>query len=61
MLTSLMTGDLVAARHAERLTDAEIDRLAHRLRRTRRDERRSAATPRVRRTWVRTATHPARP
>ena len=61
MLTDLMAAELAAARHAERLADAEIDRLALRMRRARRDQRGSAATPRVRRTWLRTATQPARP
>jgi len=50
MLTSLMTGDLVAARQAELLVAAEDERLAIRMRRARRAERRSAATTRVRRT-----------
>jgi hypothetical protein len=61
MLTTLMTGDVVAARHAELLAAAEEQRLALQLRRARRNERRSAATPRVRRTWLRTATQPVRP
>ncbi len=50
MLTSLMTGDLVAARQAELLVAAEDERLAIRMRRARRAERRSAATTHVRRT-----------
>jgi len=49
MLTSLMTGDLVAARHAELLVAAEDERLAIRMRRARRAQRRSSATTRVRR------------
>lgn len=50
MLTSLMTGDLVAARHAELLVAAEDELLAIRMRRARRVQRRSAATTRVPRT-----------
>jgi len=49
MLTSLMTGDLVAARQAELLVAAEDRRLALRMRRARRAQRRSSATTRVRR------------
>jgi hypothetical protein len=60
MLTSLMTGDIVAARHAELVAAAEQDRLALRLRRAHRD-RRSAATRHVRRSWLRTAIQPVRP
>jgi hypothetical protein len=52
MLTSLMTGDLVAA---------EDERLALRMRRASRDRRRTAVTTRVRRAWPRTATQPVRP
>ncbi len=61
MLTSLMTGDLVAARRAELLVAAEDERLALRMRRASRDRRRTAVTTRVRRAWPRTATHPVRP
>jgi hypothetical protein len=49
MLPSLMTGDLVTARQAELLVAAEDERLALRMRRARRAQRRSAATTRVRR------------
>jgi hypothetical protein len=61
MLTSLMSGELAAARHAEVLSDAENERLVLRVRRARRDARRSAAPAHVRRTWVRPATQPVRP
>jgi hypothetical protein len=60
MLTTLMSRELVTARHTELIAVAEDERLAHRMRRARRDERRSARPARVRRTSVRTATQPAR-
>ena len=59
MLTSLMSRELVAARHTDLIAAAEDERLARRARRARRDER-SAGPARVRRTRVRTATQPAR-
>ena len=58
MLSSLMSGELVATRHAELIAAAEAERLALRARRAHRDERRSATATRVRRTWVHTATQP---
>ena len=61
MLTSLLSGDLAVARHTELLAAADTERLARRVRRARRDERRSAETTRVRRPRVRTATQPVRP
>jgi hypothetical protein len=61
MLSSLMSRELVAYRQTELFAAAEADRLALRVRRARREQRRSAATTRVRRTWVRTATQPVRP
>jgi hypothetical protein len=61
MLTSLMSGELVATRHAELIAAAEADRLALQVRRARRDERRSARAARTRRAWARTAPQPARP
>jgi len=61
MLTSLMSGELVATRHAELIAAAEADRLALRVRRARRDERRSARAARTRRAWTPTAPQPARP
>jgi hypothetical protein len=60
MLTSLMSGELVATRHAELIAAAEAERLALRVLRARRDERRSATAARIRRIRVRTATQPAR-
>jgi hypothetical protein len=60
MLSSLMSGELVAIRHAELVAAAEAERLALQARRARRDERRSTPASRVRRTWVRTTTQPAR-
>jgi hypothetical protein len=59
MLTSLMSRELVAARHTDLIAAAEDERLARRARRARREERRSAGPARVRRTRVRTATQPA--
>jgi hypothetical protein len=61
MLTSLMSGELVATRHAELIAAADAERLVLQVRHARRDERRSATAARVRRTWVRTSTQPARP
>ena len=61
MVTSLMSDELVASRRAELIAAAEAERLVLRVRRARRDERRSATAARVRRTWLRTATQPARP
>jgi hypothetical protein len=60
MLASLMSSELVATRHAELIAAAEAERVALRVRRARRDERRSRAATHVRRTWVRTTTQPAR-
>jgi hypothetical protein len=60
MLTSLMSGELAATRQAELIAAAEAERLALQVRRARRDERRSTAATRVRRTWVRTTAQPAR-
>jgi hypothetical protein len=61
MLTSLMSAELVAARHTELIAAAEAERLARRVGRTRRDERRFATAARVGRIWLRSRTPDASP
>jgi hypothetical protein len=56
MLTSLMSAELVATRHTELIAAAEAERLARRVRRARRDERRFATAARSRRIWLRSGT-----
>lgn len=61
MLTSLMSAELVAARHTELIAAADAERLARQVRRARRDERRLAVAARIRRTWLRSGASDARP
>jgi hypothetical protein len=56
MLTSLMSAELVAARHTELIAAAEAERLARRVRRARRDEHRFATAAPIRRIWLRSGT-----
>jgi hypothetical protein len=49
MFTSLMSAELVAARHTELIAAAEAERLVRRVRRARRDEHRFATAARIRR------------
>jgi hypothetical protein len=56
MLTSLMSAELVAARHTELIAAAEAERLARRVRRARRDEHRFATAARIRRIRWRSGT-----
>jgi len=61
MLTSLMSAELVAARHTELIAAAEAERLARRVRRARRNERRFATAARIGRIWSRSRTPAASP
>jgi hypothetical protein len=58
MFTNLMTAELAATRRVDLIAAADTARLAGRARRARRARRLFATAPRVRRTWVRTATQP---
>jgi hypothetical protein len=61
MLTTLRSAELVAARHTELNAAAEAERLARRVRRARRDERRFATAARISRSWLRSRTPDASP
>jgi hypothetical protein len=61
MLTSMMSAELVAARHTELIAAAEAERLAPRVGCARRDERRFATAARFGRIWLRPRTPDASP
>jgi hypothetical protein len=56
MYANQITADMASAHRRDLFAAADARRLAREFRRT---ERRAAATPRVRRSWLRSATQPA--